>query len=161
MEPYWVAMADLNGDGQRDLAVANRGYGPNSETDGDVGLLLNVGQNPRFAALNYPAGRRPLHVAIGDLNGDGKADLAVANSAGVSLLMNGGGNVFSAPTNVGAGTGAISTTIGDVSADGKPDLVLSRGSSTAAVLLNVGGGLFAAPTNYNIPTSLQHRGSAT
>lgn len=155
VEPYAVAIGDLNGDGKADVAIANRGYSPLGDTDGDVAVLLTVGQNPRFSAVNYPAGKRPVHVAIGDLNGDGKPDLAVSNSANVVVLTNSGGGAFGAPANFGAGTNPTSSAIGDLNGDGKLDLVLSRDGITAGagVLLNAGNGQFAPAILYNVPST--------
>src|SRR6266446_5542591 len=57
------------------------------------------------AANNFGAGTGPYPVAVGDFNGDGKQDLAVANgsSNNVSILLGNGAGSFSAPTNFGAG----------------------------------------------------------
>src|SRR5438034_9520978 len=60
-----VAVADFNGDGIQDLAVAN-------------GVLLGKGDGSFQGAVNYPAGNGPVSVVVGDFNGDGIHDLAVA-----------------------------------------------------------------------------------
>src|SRR5262245_24906490 len=71
--PSSVAIADLNGDGQLDLAVANAG----SNT---VSVFLNDGSgNLSLAATPYATGTNPTSVAIGDVNGDGLADLVTGN----------------------------------------------------------------------------------
>ena len=52
-------------------------------------MLLNRGDGSFQAKLDYRTGRGPDSVAIGDLNGDGKPDLATANAANtVSVLLN-------------------------------------------------------------------------
>jgi hypothetical protein len=83
--PWSVAAGDLNGDGQPDLAVANR-------YSNDVSILLGNGDGTFLAAVNYAAGSTPFSVAVGDFNADGKTDLAVANSgsANVELLRSDG-----------------------------------------------------------------------
>ena len=63
-----VAIGDLNGDGDMDLAVANR-YSDN------VSVLLGNGDGSFRAAVNYDAGINSYHVAIDDLDGDGSLDL--------------------------------------------------------------------------------------
>jgi FG-GAP-like repeat/FG-GAP repeat len=145
--PTSIAIGDLNGDGKADLAVANSGDS-SAGLMGDVGILLNMGSGT-FVAYNYPAGTSPVALAIGDLNGDGKPDLAVASGAAVSVLLNNGSGGFAAAASYGTGTRPYSVAIGDLNGDGKPDLAVTNlNVSGASVLLNVGNGTFAAAVDY-------------
>src|SRR5207249_1006621 len=83
--PVSVAVGDFNGDGNTDLAVAN--FRTN-----DVTILLGSGSGGFTEAAGSPiaAAARPFAVAVGDFNGDGKPDLAVANDSSgiVTILLN-------------------------------------------------------------------------
>jgi hypothetical protein len=72
--PSSVAVGDFDGDGKQDLAVADSG-------SNDVAVLLGSGDGGFATAPGSPvaAGSTPYFVAAGDLNGDGRPDLAVAN----------------------------------------------------------------------------------
>ncbi|HEY7374593.1 MAG TPA: VCBS repeat-containing protein [Polyangia bacterium] len=145
--PQCLALGDVSGDGRIDMIVGNGGDG----SGGDVAVLINTGTNA-FGAANYPAGTRPLGVALGDLNGDGKADIAAASGTSVSVLLNGGTGVFGAPVSAGAGTNPASIAVGDLNGDGEPDLAVANSAiGGASVLLNVGNGTFTAATNYAYP----------
>ncbi len=78
-----MAIGDLDGDHDADLAVANA-------FSQDVSVLLNNGDGTFAADVTYGAGLGPRSVAIGDLDGDLDLDLAVANEFGrnVSVLLN-------------------------------------------------------------------------
>jgi len=84
--------ADLDGDGDRDLAVADFW----SDT---VSVLKNNGDGTYAAATHYAAGSSPSSVLAADLDGDGDQDLAVANYIGgtVSLVKNNGDGTYAAP----------------------------------------------------------------
>jgi len=140
--PRSVSIGDLNGDGIPDLAVANI-------TSTSVSVFLNTttpgASTPAFTAkTDFTTGTQPNSVSIGDLNGDGKPDLAVTNniSASVSVFLNtttpgASTPTFSAKTDFTTGTNPRSVSIGDLNGDGKPDLAVANSSSTSvSVFLN-------------------------
>lgn len=83
----FVAIGDLDRDGDADLALAN---GVLSGSGDNISILLNTGSGAFRPAIPYGVDQDPSSVAIGDLDGDGHADLAVSNYRGnnVSVLLN-------------------------------------------------------------------------
>src|SRR5207244_7714188 len=80
----------------------------------------------------------PTSVAVGDFNGDGRQDLAVANngSNNVSVLLGAAAGGFSAALNFAVDTGPVSVAVGDFDGDGKQDLATANdGSNNVSVLL--------------------------
>ena len=74
----------MNGDGKRDLGVANCSNGCQTGT-GTVGILLGNGDATFQTAVTYDTGGVGAHsVRIADVNGDGKPDLVVANACASS-----------------------------------------------------------------------------
>jgi FG-GAP-like repeat/FG-GAP repeat/PASTA domain len=148
--PISVAIGDLNGDGKPDLASANY-TSPGVNT---VSVLLNRGDGSFQAPLDFATGDGPRSVAIGDLNGDGKPDLATANAydSTVSVLLSRGDGSFRARRDYATGEGLRSVAIGDLNGDSKPDLATANSGhyrgATASVLLNRGDGSFRAHRDY-------------
>jgi len=80
-----VGVADVDGDGKPDLLVVNLSLGGNSNNGGAVAVLLGNGDGTFQAAVNYASGGyQALGFAVGDVNGDGRTDLLVANSCSSS-----------------------------------------------------------------------------
>src|SRR5438552_7096867 len=104
---------------------------------------------PTFmASSTNRAGSNPVFVTTGDLNGDGKLDLAVANqfSGNVSVLLGRGDGTFQAATNATAGSSPTSAVVADLNGDAKLDLAVSDSASTnVSMLIGKGDGTFEAP----------------
>ena len=75
--PCWMAVADFNGDGRPDLAVAN--YGLTPDYYGTVSVLLGNGDGTFGGQLLYNTGANPNSVAVADLDGDGRSDIVTSN----------------------------------------------------------------------------------
>jgi FG-GAP-like repeat/PASTA domain/FG-GAP repeat len=129
------------------------------------GAALSAAQAPSFAAPrsyavgSYETPLGPRSVAIGDLNGEGRADLATPHDPKtVSVLLNEGGGSFRAKRGYRTGSGPTDVVIGDLNGDGKLDLATANLlADTVAVLLNRGDGSFQAMREYlagKLPTSI-------
>ncbi len=116
-------------------------------------LLVN---NSTFAS----GGTNPLSVAIGDFNGDGKPDLAVANNplnggtTSIGIFLGDGKGGFSAGTAVTAGLSSpYAVTAGDFNGDGKTDLAVANyGNNSIGIFLGNGSGGFTVGTAVTVGT---------
>ncbi|MBI5836583.1 MAG: VCBS repeat-containing protein [Candidatus Eisenbacteria bacterium] len=147
--PFSVAIEDISGDGRPDVVVANAGYYPGSP--GSVSVFLGDGAGGFAPRTDYAAGTEPYNIVIGDVSGDSKADLVVANlvSNTVSVFLGDGAGGFGPKTDLACAGGPTSTAIGDVNLDAKPDLVVTSWYANAiSVFLSDGVGGFGPKTDF-------------
>ncbi len=130
-----IVAGDFNGDGRLDLAVAFDG-GHGGVTDG-VAIYLNSGNGTFAKGGVYATGVSPWQVVAGDLNGDGKPDLAVATRYGrsASVLLGRGDGTFSARVDYPAGDVPESVAMGDLNGDGKVDLAVTNSTANLICIL--------------------------
>lgn len=145
-----MADGDFNGDGYKDFVTVSSG-GSSGE------IFLNNGDGTfRSGGSVAPTSSGSLMraVASGDFNGDGKADIAYAQSAiggsGVRIQLGNGDGTFQSATDV-SGTQGASTiralAVGDINNDGKDDIVASEATGGGIDLLtSLGNGSFSFST---------------
>lgn len=117
--PPDLAIADLNGDGDLDVAVTGG-------SDGMVHIHFGDGSGNLGGPTSIPAGNIPVGVEAADLNGDGLIDLVSAARGGdeIYISYNSGGGSFQAPTVIATGQEPFLLTIGDLNGDGAPDILV-------------------------------------
>jgi len=148
-----VAIGDLNSDGRADVAVATRA---SSDPANDRCLLvfLQTRRGTLAPPVRYPTGLDARGIAVGDLNGDGRADVAVCGGSGVVVLRQRADGTLQPPQFQATGVDADSVAIGDLNGDGRADLAVSHSGELQVVVCyqTTGGGL-APPHYYVIPAS--------
>ncbi len=148
-EPHSVAMGDVNGDTFLDLATAN--FDEGTVDGGSVSVLLGDGAGGFGAHTDFITEGAPISVAVNDLNGDTRLDLAVANwySQTVQVLLGDGTGGFAAPSNYAVNGTPHSVAVRDVNGDLVPDLAVANGgTATVSVLLGDGAGGFGGHIDY-------------
>jgi hypothetical protein len=153
-QPIDIAIADLNADGRLDLAIANLGT-PADPNTASLSVLLNNSSSPGgfLAAINYATGERSQSVSVGDLNGDGKADVAVANAGvtgntgSVSVLFQNPGapGTFLPAVNRPGTSQPLGVAIADLNGDSRLDIALA--DDGVRILFQIAGqpGTFQSP----------------
>src|SRR5205823_684669 len=119
-----------------------------NQTDSNVSVLLGA-TAPGAATVSFATPAtfatffNPRAVAVGDINGDGKPDLVVANYSNlVSVLLNttapgAAAPSFSAQIGFADANRPYSVVLTDINGDGKLDLAVANlTGNTASVLLN-------------------------
>lgn len=145
--PQAVEIADVNGNGRNDLVFAH---------DGGVSLLLGAGSRTFDGPLHYEAGQDPSDLAVGDLNRDGRLDLAVANwrSGDVSVLLGKEQNgLFASHVDYEVGARPLAVAMGDLDGDGWQDLVVGHAQEVAVLLAN-GDGTFRTAVDHDVDTEV-------
>jgi hypothetical protein len=147
--PSDIAAADFNGDNKLDLAVVN-------EEPNTISVLFGTGTGSFGQALTLgglSTTFRPRSIAVGDFNGDGRADLITSNpdrsnGNGLLALMAGdGAGGFSAARSYTAPSQPVQALDADFTGDGKTDLIILGGTcalsdcaNNGSVLLRIGDG---------------------
>lgn len=153
-----IAIADYNSDGKLDVAVTNQQF-VGTYADIDIFRNTSVPGTISFAAsVGISAGDYPTQVSTGDLDGDGKPDIAVAcGDAGFYVFKNAcNGSTISfvnrqfIPIVNGS---ALSVCVSDIDGDNKPDILATNtNSSLVAVFRNtssIGTINLTAAANYD------------
>jgi hypothetical protein len=137
-----VAVEDFNGDGKPDLALTSYG-----SASGIVSIMLGKGDGTFFAPVDYSAGPSPFAVTVGDYNGDGKVDIATADTQvdQISVLLGIGDGTFQPKVNYPTGSSPYGIATADFNNDGKRDIVVAGNGFGLAVSYGNGDGTFRAP----------------
>ena len=161
-----IAIADLNGDANPDVAVANR--------SGNVlDVFFGTGDGTLRRPVPYDSGGRATAIAVADMDRDDKPDLIVSNWTGaddrshgaVGVLIGNGDGTFRPPVSYGSGGyGGSSLAISDVNGDSYQDVAVANcdrsgtqtctdvgnGAGAVGILFGNGDGTLRNAVGYDI-----------
>lgn len=124
---FAIAAGDLDADGKPDIIVSSIG-------DQKISVFRNTSTPGTISfapKINYTPGSSPYGISIGDITGDGKPEIVVANfvTNNISIFKNNGsvGTIsFGGPFNVAVGQGPRSVCVQDIDGDGKNDIAVAN-----------------------------------
>lgn len=154
--PNSLVVADFNGDGFNDIAIANAYIDQTSTTEsaGYVSLILqNAGSPGTYQSpAHFATDGNPSAITVGDIAGDGSTDLAVANfnKGTISVLMETAPNSAKFQSQISVPTGGLPNDVAlcDTNGDGRLDLVVANGDysgGSLVVIPQTGPGQFGSP----------------
>jgi hypothetical protein len=156
LSPLSVTVADFNGDGHLDVAVADAcGTDPKCVSNGSVGVLLGNGDGTLQPLVSYPAtAGATVRLTVGDFNGDHHPDVVALSSQtpNITVFLGNGDGTLAPGTNYVTSLVPIWVVVGDFNRDHAQDLaIVNEFSSDVSLLLN-GGGTHVALTSAPNPS---------
>jgi FG-GAP-like repeat/Bacterial Ig-like domain/Secretion system C-terminal sorting domain len=147
--PQAVTMADVDGDGDLDILVANYVFSPN----GTVSVRLNNGMGVFGGGSTVSVDSGTLDVAVGDIDNDGDVDLLTANffNSTVSVRFNDGNGNFTGSQNMLVGRGVQSIVVADVNRDGYVDFLTADNQLQGAVNVRINNGQGSFSSGADVP----------
>ncbi|HYF50534.1 MAG TPA: Calx-beta domain-containing protein [Planctomycetota bacterium] len=128
-----IRPGDFNADGRIDIAV-------NSQNSNSLGVLMNLGGgNFSTAGTGSPiiVGNKPVTMAVGDYDGDGKLDIVTSSldTGQIALVGGNGDGTFRAPAIMNIGLKCPGVATGQLNGGGLPDLAIAdvRGNQIFAL----------------------------
>jgi hypothetical protein len=132
--PASVAVGNFNGDGKPDLAIPTF-FGPAANSA--FAIMVGSTTGKLTQKIEYLTDSRPIGSVVADWNGDGRADLALANNFADDVFLFGGSGTgtFGLPSRYVVGDRPTWMATDDFNGDGKPDLAVVNANSGTITLL--------------------------
>jgi hypothetical protein len=151
-QPTMIAVADFDGDGDRDFAATIPGSGPG----GSVTIVKNNGNGTFTRTDSYSVPGIAIGITTGDSNGDGMTDLVVTfttstiGQSGFLLFLGDGAGRFIRGNRYNTGTlNVISPVVADYNRDNRVDIAVTNYFDNAvSVLWGTGSATFGNLVNY-------------
>ena len=129
-EPWFAAIADVNGDGKSDIIATHHEQSAMTVMIGDGrGGFAEASGSP------FDFGHTLFHIAIADVNHDGRVDVVAAGGDSVRIILGDGRGGFTSAEPVAVGKGVWRLATDDLNADGKIDVVTSNLESNSVTVL--------------------------
>ena len=144
--PRSVALVDIDRDGKPDLVAAN-----SEASSTTISVLRNtsspgiINSSSFSTKVDFTSGTSPQHIAVGDLDGDGKPDIVATNINGnsISVFRNTASlNIIDmtslAPkVDFATGAGPVAAVTADIDGDGIPEIAVANGAATSVSIFQV------------------------
>lgn len=141
-EAAGATIADLNGDGNLDVAV----FGAST-----IDVLLGQGDGTLGASTQFGIGPGAVSSLATDVNGDYEADLVFASAGGLNVVLGNGNGTFGSKKTYPASNSPLGLVAGDFKEDGHLDLAFNNADAhTVSILPGTGNGSF--PTSQSFAT---------
>ena len=153
-----LAVGDINGDGRADLVLL---LGGATASSGGAFVYIANTDGTLKSPVQIHAATNLLAIAMGDVNGDRRADIVIGGqfgsfvsapnpSADVRLYLGNADGSVTAGTSIASGDDYTALAIADMNRDGKADVVFSNAGAKVSILPGLGNGSFGAVSTFTI-----------